>query len=63
LQAGFKDINFGALANVSLTGDLLGGLSVFAIGNYSKLLGDFGRSPIVRDRNQWFGGLGLAYTF
>lgn len=62
-SAGFKDVNFGLLGNVSLTGDLLRGLSVFAIGNYSKLLGDFGRSPIVRDRNQWFGGAGLAYTF
>jgi MipA family protein len=56
-KAGFK------AGNVSLTGDLLGGLSVFAIGNYSRLLGEFSRSPVVRERNQWFGGLGLAYTF
>jgi MipA family protein len=60
---GFKTVNAGVFGNVSLTGDLLGGLSVFAIGNYSKLLGEFGRSPVVRERNQWFGGLGLAYTF
>ena len=62
-KAGFKTANAGIFGNVSLTGDLLGGLSAFAIGNYSRLLGDFGRSPVVRDRNQWFGGLGLAYTF
>jgi MipA family protein len=61
--AGFKDVSFGALANLSLTGDLRRGLSLFALGNGSRLLGEFGRSPIVRSRTQWFGGLGLAYTF
>ena len=60
---GWKDVNFSALANYSITGDLRHGLSVFAIGNYERLLGDFGRSPVVRDKGQWFGGLGLAYTF
>ena len=60
---GFKDINFGLLGNASLTGDLRHGLSLFAIGNYSKLLGDFGRSPVVRDKGQWLGAVGLAYTF
>jgi len=62
-DAGFKDVNVSALANLSITGDLLHGLSAFAIGNYSRLLGDFARSPVVRDRNQFFGGIGLAYTF
>jgi MipA family protein len=42
--SGFKDINFGLLTNISLTGDLRGGLSLFAIGNYERLLGDFARS-------------------
>lgn len=60
---GWKDVNFGLLGNISLSGDLRKGLSIFAIGNYSKLLGDFKRSPVVRDSNQWFGGIGLAYTF
>ena len=60
---GFKDVNIGALAGLSLSGDLRRGAAVFLIGNYEKLVGDFGRSPVVRDRNQWFGGLGLAYTF
>ena len=60
---GWKDVNFGLLGNVSLSGDIRKGLSVFAAGNYERLLGDFARSPVVRDRNQWFGGLGLAYTF
>ena len=60
---GFKDVNFGLLGNAALTGDLRHGLSLFGVANYTRLLGDFGRSPVVRDRNQWFGGLGLAYTF
>lgn len=60
---GWKDINFGALANFALTGDLTRGLSLFALGNYSRLLGDFKRSPVVRDAGQWFGGVGLAFTF
>ncbi len=60
---GWKDINVGLLTNISLTGDLRHGLSLFAIGNYERLLGDFARSPVVRDRNQWFGGVGLAFTF
>lgn len=60
---GWKDVNFGLLGNLSLSGDLRRGVSVFAIGNYERLLGDFKRSPVVRDRNQWFGAVGLAYTF
>ncbi len=60
---GFKSLNAGVVATASLTGDLRHGLSAFALGNYERLLGEFGRSPVVRDRNQWIGGLGLAYTF
>ena len=62
-DSGIKDINFGLLANLSLSGDLRKGLSLFAVGNYEKLLGDFARSPVTRDRSQWFGGVGLAFTF
>jgi MipA family protein len=62
-RAGFKDINGGLFGSVSLTGDLRHGLSLFGITAYSKLIGDAGRSPVVRDRSQWFGGAGLAYTF
>lgn len=63
LGSGFKDATFGALANRSITGDLRHGLSAFAVGSYSKLLGDFGRSPVVRDRTQFYAALGLGYTF
>jgi outer membrane protein len=60
---GWKDINFGLLTNISLSGDLRRGLSLFALANYERLLGDFKASPVVRDRDQWFGGVGVAYTF
>ena len=63
IGSGIKSVNIGTLGGLSLSGDLRRGLSAFAIGNYARLQGAFGRSPIVRDRNQWFGGLGLAYTF
>jgi outer membrane protein len=64
---GFKNARFTLLANQMLTGDLVkGGLSLFALGSYSRMLGDFKDSPLVALRgnpDQWLGGLGLAYTF
>lgn len=60
---GWKDVTLSGLANFSLSGDLRKGLSVFVLGSYSKLQGDFKRSPVVRDSDQFFGGVGLAYTF
>jgi outer membrane scaffolding protein for murein synthesis (MipA/OmpV family) len=52
--------------NQSLSGDLLHGFSIFGAGQYSRLVGDFRRSPIVDDRgspNQWLGAIGLAYSW
>jgi MipA family protein len=63
---GMKNWKAGLLLNQSLTGDLLHGLSIFGTGQYSRLVGDFKRSPIVSRRgsaNQWLGALGLAYTW
>ena len=54
------------LVNLSLTGDLTGGLSLVAGGGYYRVNGRYARSPIVAiagDRDQWYGGAGLAYTF
>jgi outer membrane protein len=65
-EGGLKDISFTLLGAQSLSGDLRGGWSIFAVGSYSKLMGDFKRSPVVAiagDADQWFGGLGVAYTF
>lgn len=63
---GMKDWKAGLLLNQSITGDLLGGVSIFATGQYTRLVGDFRRSPIVSERgsaSQWLGALGLAYTW
>ncbi|MCA1654190.1 MAG: MipA/OmpV family protein [Sphingomicrobium sp.] len=63
---GLKDWKVGLLVNQSITGNLLHGLSLFGTGSYSRLLGDFKRSPIVAQRgsaSQWLGAIGLAYTF
>ena len=65
-DGGFKSWRVGLLANQTLTGDLTHGLSLFGTAGYSKLSGDFKRSPIVSDRgssSQWLFALGLAYTF
>lgn len=65
-DGGFKGWKLGLLANQSLSGDLTRGLSLFGMGSYGRLAGDFKRSPIVDDRGsatQWMGAVGLAYTF
>lgn len=63
---GMKNWKLGLLLNQSLTGDLLHGFSVFGLGQYSHLQGDFKRSPIVSQRgsaSQWTGAIGVAYTW
>ena len=65
-DGGMKNWKAGLLLNQSLSGSLLHGLSVFGTANYSRLVGDFKRSPIVSDRgsaNQWLAAAGLAYTW
>jgi MipA family protein len=63
INGGWKDAGGGVFGSVSLTGDLRRGLSLFAGGNYSRLQGQFARSPIVKARNQRFGVTGLALSF
>lgn len=65
-EGGMKSWKVGMLVNQSLSGDLRRGWSLFAAGNYSRLVGDFADSPIVDDRgsaSQWFGAVGVGYTF
>ena len=65
-DGGMKNWKIGLLLNQSITGDLLHGLSVFGVGQYSRLVGDFKRSPIVSDRgsaSQWLAAAGVAYTW
>jgi MipA family protein len=65
-SGGMKNWKAGLLLNQSLTGNLLHGISIFGLGQYSRLVGDFKRSPIVSQRgsaNQWIGAVGLGYTW
>ena len=65
-HAGMKNWKASLLVNQSITGNLLHGFSIFALAQYSRLLGEFARAPIVSQRgsaNQWMGALGVAYTF
>lgn len=66
-DGGVKDIGGNLLLGYDLSGNALdGGFSVFAIGNYSQLLNDAKRSPVTSirgDAGQWFGAVGVAYTF
>ena len=65
-KGGLKDWKASMLLNQSITGDLLHGFSVFGAAQYSRLVGDFKRSPIVSQRgsaNQWLAAAGLAYTW
>ena len=63
---GMKNWKTSLLVNQSITGNLLHGLSIFGTVQYSRLTGDFKRSPIVSLRgspNQWLAAAGLAYTW
>jgi outer membrane scaffolding protein for murein synthesis (MipA/OmpV family) len=65
-DGGMKNWKVGLLVNQSLSGDLRRGLALFGTGSYGRLVGDFKRSPIVSLRgsaSQWFGAVGLAYSF
>jgi MipA family protein len=65
-RAGWKNATLGLAVNRSLTGDLTHGLSLVAGGAWTRLLGDFAASPVTSTagaRDQWMGGLGLAWTF
>lgn len=65
-RAGWKNYTVGALGAVALSGDLLHGWKLVGGGTYNRLLNGFSFSPVVRtagNPNQWFGVLGVAYTF
>ena len=65
-DGGFKHWRLGLFGNQSISGDLTHGWSIFGTGLYTHLSGDFADSPIVDDRgsaSQWFGALGVAYTW
>ena len=65
--SGFTKVGVTAIGGIDLDGDLLnGGFAVIAGGGYARMLGDAADSPVTADRgspNQWFGAVGIAYTF
>jgi outer membrane protein len=66
-HGGWRKLGGSALAAFDLDGDLTnGGLVLVAFGSYNRLINDAEFSPIVSlrgSRDQWNGGLGLAFTF
>lgn len=65
-KAGFKRIGVNLTGGLSLSGDLRKGWALFAMGGYSRMLGDYADSPVVSiagSKNQWVGAVGIGYTF
>ncbi|MBC7140289.1 MAG: MipA/OmpV family protein [Defluviimonas sp.] len=66
-DGGFKSAGANLLLGIDFNGDLTdGGLAMFLVGGYSRLLGDAKDTPFTAIRgsaDQWIGGAGLAYTF
>ncbi|WP_274540595.1 MipA/OmpV family protein [Telmatospirillum siberiense] len=61
-EAGMKDVKFGLMANYSITPSV----SLFAMVDVARLLGDAADSPIVKtegSKEQVSGGMGLTYRF
>jgi len=65
-RKGWQDITVGGLAGFSLSGDLRHGAVLVVGAGYSRMQGDFAASPVTRiagDPDQFYGALGLGYTF
>jgi outer membrane scaffolding protein for murein synthesis (MipA/OmpV family) len=65
-RTGWQDFTVGALAGFSLSGDLRHGAVLVVGGGYSRMQGDFAASPVTRiagSPDQFYGALGLGYTF
>ena len=64
---GWKSVGGTVFGVIDLDGNALnGGLGLILLGGYTRLLGDAKRSPITSIRgsaDQWFGAVGLGYTF
>lgn len=66
-DSGWKNVGATILTAVDLDGDVTnGGFGLIFLGSYSRLLGDPKRSPVTSIRgsaDQWFGAIGVGYTF
>ena len=63
---GFRKVNFNLTGGYSLSGDIRRGWTLFALGSYSRMLGDYADSPVVAiagSKDQWIGAIGVGYTF
>ena len=65
--SGFTKAGTALLLAFDVDGDIAnGGLGLFAIGSYSRMLGDAADTPYTSvrgSRDQLFGGIGVGYTF
>lgn len=64
--SGFKKVGVNLTGGLSLSGDIRKGWALFALGGYSRMLGDYADSPIVSiagSKDQWIGAVGVGYTF
>ncbi|WP_159983354.1 MULTISPECIES: MipA/OmpV family protein [unclassified Novosphingobium] len=66
-KGGWDSVNTSLLLAYDLSGDVRdGGLSLFGVANYSRMLNDAKDTPFTSirgDANQWIIGAGAAYTF
>jgi MipA family protein len=65
-DGGLKNWGLSVTGLQMVTGDLTGGIGVFALASYKRLTGDFADSPIVDQRgdaDQLMGAIGLTYTW
>lgn len=65
-DGGMKSWQIGALAGLSLSGDLRKGWGLFGTASYKRLVGDVADSPIVRiagSRGQWMAAAGIGYSW
>ncbi|HSI18835.1 MAG TPA: MipA/OmpV family protein [Sphingomonas sp.] len=65
-RKGWQDFTVGALAGFSLSGDLRHGAVLVVGAGYSRMQNDFAASPVTRiagSADQFYGAVGLGYTF
>lgn len=64
---GWNSVGISAFSAIDLDGDATnGGFAIILLGSYSRLLGDAKRSPVTSirgDADQFFGTIGIGYTF
>ncbi|MEL6876883.1 MAG: MipA/OmpV family protein [Pseudomonadota bacterium] len=66
-DGGLNSLGLTAIGTIDLDGNLMnGGWNIYAIGGYSRLVGDGADTPYTSIRgsaDQFFGGIGVGYTF